>query len=148
MYDSFARQGVRFQYPDAWELTDQPNDEGVVITVFSPETSFWTLSLFFDSPDPEFVLEQALDALRSEYDEFDTYPVAADLCQRPTSASDVDFVCMDVISSAFLRSFQTEQFTALVFYQGTDLELEQTRKALDAITESLQCESSEADYDQ
>lgn len=48
-----------------------------------------------------------------------------------------------MIISAFLRSFQTEQFTALVFYQGTDLELEQTCQTLDAITDTLQCESSD-----
>ena len=143
MYDTFARQGIWFQYPDTWELTEQPNDEGVDITVFGPETSFWTLSLFFDCPNPEYVLEQALNVLRGEYEELDIYPVTADLCHRPTSACDVEFVCLDVITSAFLRSFQTEQFTALVFYQGTDLELEQARETLDAITDSLQCESSD-----
>lgn len=138
MSAEFTGCGVRFRYPDRWELSEEPSDEGTTITVSSSGASFWTLSLFFDCPAPKDVVEQALDTFRAEYDELDVYSVSLELCQRPTSARDIEFVCLEMLNSAFLRSFQTEQFTALVLYQGTDQELEQTREALDAIANSLQ----------
>ena len=52
-------------------------------------------------------------------------------------ARDVDFVCFELINSAFIRSFQTERFTVLVLYQGFDAELETTRPLLEAISASL-----------
>ena len=143
MVDEFAGNGVRFRYPELWELTEQQNEDGVAMTVSGPGTSFWTLQLFFDAPAPEHVISQAVEAFRGEYDEFDFYPVSGELCGRPASGGDVEFVCLELINSAFLRAVQTERFTALVLFQGTDTELEETRKTLDAITASLHCDSDD-----
>ena len=53
---------------------------------------------------------------------------------------DVDFVCFELINSAFLRSFQTDRFTVLVLYQGFDGELAESRAVLEAISASLELE--------
>lgn len=141
MYETFARYGVQFRYPGWWELAEQPNDDGVSITVSSPETAFWTLSLLPGVLAPEDVVEQAVDAFRDEYDELDVYPSTAEVCRRPTAARDIDFVCLDLIGSAFLRAFRTARFTALVLYQGTDRELAETRETLERIAASLECDA-------
>jgi hypothetical protein len=137
----YAAHGIRFRYPAAWQLTEQEAGGEVSIAVSSPETSFWSLSLFFDRPQPEQVMESALDAFREEYDEIDIYPVSANLCRQKNLARDVEFVCLDLLNSAFLRAFRTARFTALVLYQGTDHELEdETQPLLEAISNSLQCD--------
>ena len=143
MVDEFAGHGVRFRYPDSWELTEQQNDDGVAVTISGPGTSFWTLQLFFDAPAPEHVILQAVEAFRAEYEEIDFYPASAELCARPASGGDVEFVCLELMNSAFLRAFQADRFTALVLFQGTDAELEETRETLDAITDSLRCDSGD-----
>jgi len=137
MEEIYQGHGISFRYPTGWELTEQEDDEAISITVASPETSFWSISLFHDGPSPQEVLESAVEALREEYAEADIYPSMARIGKRPGVARDVDFVCFELINSAFLRSFQTERFTVLVLYQGFDGELEMTRALLEAISTSL-----------
>ncbi len=137
MEEIYEGHGIRFRYPAYWELTEQEDDEATSITVASPETSFWSISLFQDGPSPQQVLDSAIEAFREEYAEVDVYASSARTGERAGAARDVDFVCFELINSAFLRSFQTERFTVLVLYQGFDGELETTRPLLEAISASL-----------
>ena len=141
LYDS---NGVRFRFPERWELHEQRSDNQLSITVSSPETSFWTLSLFFDALPEDELMETALDAFREEYEELDIYPVAEIICHRESIARDLEFVCLELINSAFLRAFRTNHFTALILFQGTDYELEMTRDRLENISLSLQCEGDDS----
>ena len=72
----------------------------------------------------------ALNAFREEYEELDIYPVAETICHRESIARDLEFVCLEMMNSAFLRAFKTDGFTVLILYQGTDRELEITREQL------------------
>jgi hypothetical protein len=137
MHQMFCAHGLRFLYPDDWSLNEQTDQQEVTVTVAGPHTSFWSISLYYERPPTESVMAAALDAFRNEYENLDLYPAQAALCERPTVAYDLDFVCLELINSAFLRAFRTGQFTALVLYQGTDQELDETRDILEAISRSL-----------
>jgi len=137
MEEIYEGHGISFRYPAYWELTEQEDEEATSITVASPETSFWSISLFHHGPPPQQVLDSAIEAFREEYDEVDVYASTARTGERAGVARDVDFVCFELINSAFLRSFQTDRFTVLVLYQGFDGELEITRPLLEAISASL-----------
>ncbi len=137
MEEIYEGHGIRLRYPAYWEVTEQDDDEATSITVASPETSFWSISLFHDGPSPQEVLESALEAFREEYAEVDVYASTERIGERAGVARDVDFVCFELINSAFLRAFQTERYTVLVLYQGFDGELETTRPMLEAISASL-----------
>jgi hypothetical protein len=141
--ETFAAHGVRFAYPSEWELSEQNRDGELSITVSSPHTSFWTLSLFFDRPEPADIIEAVLDAFRDEYSELDVYPSQVKLCHRQTVARDIEFVCLELLNSAWARAFQTEEFTALVLYQAYDAELIETGDVLERITRSLECDGDE-----
>jgi hypothetical protein len=143
MEEIYEGHGIRFRYPAFWELTEQEDDEATSITVSSPETSFWSISLFRDGLSPLQVLDSALEAFREEYNEVDVYPSTVQVGQRTGVGRDVDFVCFELINSAFLRAFQTERFTVLVLYQGFDGELETTRPLLEAISTSLAFEGED-----
>jgi hypothetical protein len=143
MEEIYEGHGIRFRYPAYWELTEQEDDEATSVTVASPETSFWSISLFQDGPTPQQVLDLAVEAFQEEYAEADVYPSTARIGKRAGMARDVDFVCFELINSAFLRSFQTDRFTVLVLYQGFDAELETTRPLLETISASLAFEGEE-----
>lgn len=140
MFEDYQSHGVRFRYPALWEVGDEQRDDEVTITVTSPETSFWSVTILPRRPAPEEVIESAIGALRDEYDEIDIYPSEVELCHRTSVARDLEFVCLELLNSAYLRAFRTSRFTALVYYQGTDQELEQMRDSLEAISASLQCD--------
>ena len=137
MTQVLERHGIRFEYPDDWILHEQSDPLEFTVTVHSPETSFWSLTLLFDRPEPQQVLDSALDAFREVYSELDIYPGDDRLADRPTLACDLDFVCHELISTAFLRAIATPRFTILVLFQGADLELDETQVLLEQITRSL-----------
>jgi hypothetical protein len=143
MDETYEGHGIRFRYPAIWELLEQEDGESASITVASPDTSFWSISLFRDSPSPEQVVASAVEAFREEYEEVDVYPSDERLGDRPGIANDVDFVCFELINSAFLRAFRTDRFTVLVLYQGFDGELAETRPLLEAISVSLRLDGED-----
>jgi hypothetical protein len=143
MEETYEGNGIRFRYPAEWELVEQEDGDSTSITVASPDTSFWSVSLFRGGPSPQELVASALEAFREEYDEVDVYPSDEKMGDRPGVASDVDFVCFELINSAFLRAFQTDHFTVLVLYQGFDGELTETRPVLEAISASLTLDDEE-----
>jgi hypothetical protein len=143
MDETYQGHGIRFRYPAFWQLAEQDDGESKSITVASPNTSFWSISLFPEGTSPEQVIASAVEAFREEYDELDVYPSEAMLGDHLGAALDVDFVCLELINSAFLRSFQTDQLTVLVLYQGFDGELVETRPLLEAISASLVLEGDD-----
>jgi len=139
LFEKYDDHGVQFSYPGHWELSEQESENEVSVSVTSAETSFWALTLFFDGPDPEYVIKSALETFRDEYDEFDVYETKSKLSGHECVSRDLEFVCLELINSVFLRAFRADKFTAFVMYQGTDQELEQTRTIMDAICASLKC---------
>lgn len=136
---TYQFHGVKFRYPREWEITEQQTDEQLSITVSSPLTAFWTLSLFPDCPEPEDVVDTVLEAFQEEYTEMDDYPSKERVGKRPTIARDIDFVCLDVLNLARVRAFRTGGFTALVLFQLTEAEQDETGPLLEMITRSLAC---------
>ena len=143
LQEVYQGHGVGFRYPAAWELSEQRAGNEVTITVSSAETSFWSVVLCSDAPRPEDLIESALEAFRDEYEELDIYDAQASMCRRPTIACDLEFVCLELINSAFLRAFRAGSLSVLVLYQGTDYELEDTQQILEAISASLRCDGDE-----
>ena len=139
--NEYSQYGIRFEYPDGWDVDDGEAADARTITVNSPETSFWCLSLFQGRPTVDSVLEAAVGAFQEEYDEVDVYSPEIthidDLCDEDVEGRDVEFVCLELVNTACLRAVTTPAFTLLVLYQGTDFELASTRRTLEKITESL-----------
>ncbi len=133
----FEGHGIRFEYPEDWILHEQSSPEEFTLTVHSPDTSFWSLTLIFDRPDPRRVIDAILETFREEYTEIDVYPSDVRLGDQPTESCELDFVCHDLIGSAFLRAAVAPDFTLLVLYQGADLELDDTQPLLEKINNSL-----------
>jgi hypothetical protein len=141
--NEFEQYGIRFEYPDSWDLDSGETEDGRTITLNSPETSFWSVSLFDGCPPVDSVLDAALAAYEEEYDEVDIYDPGEDdqpvsICgSENTVARDVEFVCLELVNTVCLRAITTDSFTLLVLYQGTDFELANTRNTLEKITQSL-----------
>ena len=138
MTEWYDDDGVRFAYPESWELIREETEGGVTLTVNGDGTSFWTLALYPSSMSSATdMIESAVAAYREEYQESDVYPVEGALCGFPCEGRDVEFVCLELINTVSLRAFETPGFTAMVLFQGTDHELRETRPVLEAITRSL-----------
>lgn len=141
----FNEYGISFEYPGDWQVSkevDETNGE-IHISVSGTDTSFWLISLFFVEIPAEELLKQSLKVFQDEYPELDIYEVKTTLAGKECQGCDLEFVCSELINSAYLRVFKTELCTAFVLYQGTDQDLQTTRKTLEAISTSLECFDSD-----
>jgi hypothetical protein len=141
MQQQFQGLGIRFRYPDDWRLSEEMGEDEVSITLSSPESAFWSATVMRHRPDPEDVLQTAVDVFRDEYDDLDIEQTQTRLANREVPAVDVDFICFEMTSTAHLRAFRTGQFTVLVLYQSTDADMDDHNDTLEAISDSLICES-------
>jgi hypothetical protein len=144
--ETFDKHGIRFRFPDAWELTEETAENTISITVAPSAGLFWSVTLFFDGPSPDDVVETAVQAFGDEYPEHDVYNVPATLGPHRGIGADIEFVALDLVNSAFLRACRTERFTALVLYQGTDRDLEESLEVLEAISESLELDGGSGEW--
>ncbi|MDF1745823.1 MAG: hypothetical protein P1V19_19140 [Gimesia sp.] len=141
----FNEYGISFEYPSDWELTkevDETNGE-IQINIAAGDSSFWLISLYFADISVEELYNQSIKVFQEEYPELDIYKVNTELAGNKCLGCDIEFVCSELINSAYLRLFQTELFTALVLYQGTDQDLKTTLTDLEAISNSLDCFGSD-----
>ncbi|QDT42945.1 hypothetical protein Pan241w_30400 [Gimesia alba] len=137
----FNEYGISFEYPSEWELSkevDETNGE-IQVSVYGADSSFWLISLYFVEIPPEELLAQSVKVFRDEYNELDIYEFKGTMAGKECVGHDIEFVCSELINSAYLRVFKTELFTAFVLYQGTDQDLKTTLKDLEAISTSLEC---------
>ena len=142
MEQLYQKNGIRFRYPADWELSEQAGPGEASITVSSPNTAFWTLNLYFERPAPRRLVETALNAFREEYDELDIYDASATICNQTTIAKDLEFVCMELLNSAWLRVCRTPFFSVVLLYQANDADLPDTRATMEAMTSSLACDDA------
>lgn len=140
---TYTGHGVVFQYPTDWALTEDETDGEVTVSLQTPGAAFWSLTVFADRPSAEDVLGAVLTAYRDEYPELDIYAISTSICRLPAEACDLDFVCLDLVSSAALRSFESLTRTFLIVYQGQDRELERFRTEFERIIASLSLDSEE-----
>lgn len=141
----YAEHGVEFEYPDGWELSHEHVDDDFTVTVESGGTAFWMLSVLSGRPAAEDVVVAALESFKTEYDSVDVYESAERICLLPTVATDVDFYELEMVNRASLRACETDSTTIFVLSQMADTECEEIGPQLKAISDSLMCESDDAD---
>ncbi|MGD9854142.1 MAG: hypothetical protein AB7U20_04245 [Planctomycetaceae bacterium] len=133
----FSGFGLRFCYPADWELSEELDDDQVSITVKGPETAFWSATVIRHRPDPRSVLRAALRAYEEEYDDAEITETEVEFADCRMPAARVDFICLELTNTAWLRAWRTSQYTLLLLYQLNDTELDDQEPVLARINASL-----------
>jgi hypothetical protein len=134
---SFERHGIRFQYPENWQVEYADAEQGWSVTVQSPGTAFLLLSVQGDRPPVQEVLDSTLAALREDYPELEVEPVADRMAGRAARGHEIQFFSMDLVNTCWTRCFRTSRSTVLVLCQSNDLELDHVEPVLRAICASM-----------
>ena len=143
MPSTFQHAGLRFEYPENWSLdhTSEENaavDEVEQVVVSSPNTAFWHLSKYPADMELEPLFDEALAALRSEYQDMETEPADEQLVEEgPVAGFDVRFICLDLTNTCLLRGFRTGDATYLLLCQAEDREFVQVEIVFQAMLASL-----------
>jgi hypothetical protein len=136
----FEKAGVRFQYPDNWQMTQEATETGWTVSVQSPDTGFFLLTLDEEMPETGLMAETALDALRSEYPGLEAEDALDSLAGQPAVGHNIRFFSLDLTNTCCTRSFDSEGGTIFIMWQANDLELEELEPIFRAICASLEVE--------
>lgn len=137
MPETYDRFGVRLQYPDNWLVEADEENEPVQVTVNSPNTAFWSLSVFQEAPDRQALLDQALQAMQAEYPDLECEQAEETVADHKLVGYDIRFYCLDLTNTAQVRVFDRGGSTCLLLAQSEDRELKSVGPVFAAMTRSL-----------
>lgn len=136
--------GFRFRHPVDWGVEEGPPEEEFTVTVRprGETTAFWSVTVLRDRPPPQLTLRAILRAFEEEYAELDSYPVEERIAGQEALGRDLEFICLELTNSAFVRVLRTRAFTLVILAQATDTELEECRGAFALMSGSLECNAA------
>ena len=133
----FEHSGLRFEYPENWTLDNAVEGPVQQVVVSSPNTGFWLLSKHPAGTELEPLFDEALAALRMEYPDIEAEPADDSLEGQPLAGFDVNFICLDLTNTCWLRGFQSDDSTYLLLCQAEDREFAQIAPVFQAMLASL-----------
>ncbi|MDA0657510.1 MAG: hypothetical protein O2931_11135 [Planctomycetota bacterium] len=130
--------GIRFQYPSNWVLLEEQTEGWPIgLTVQSPGTAFWSLNLYRKLLPPAALAQEVLAAMRSEYLDLEADPVTSRTGLDSDVAFDLNFYCLDRLVTGKIEIIDYQALTLVILAQAEDLEFEELKAVLAALTESL-----------
>lgn len=141
--NTFERDGISFRYPTDWttEVAEDAESGGWTVTVQSPGTAFLMVSLQPDARDGGELADQTLDALKGEYEEFDSEDVMETICGLPAIGFNGDFLTVDVSTLCRVRALDTFAGPLLLLAQVSEYDRAANDPLLLAIVKSLDVET-------
>ncbi len=134
----FEKLGIRFDYPENWQLDESDALGGSgTISVVSPVGAFWSITVHERGLSPQSLVDGALSAMRQEYDNLDAEPIDESMLGHDLVGYDLNFFCLDLTNTAYVRSYCTDRGTYLLLAQVEDRDLKPLADVFRAITTSL-----------
>ena len=121
----YDRDGLSFPYPDGWRVEEEDSPDGWTVTVQSPSTAFAVVRLDQSLPEPEQMMEAAMEAMRAEYRDLEVEPALETVAGEVATGNDIEFLSLDVPTTCLLRSFHGQAGTVLVLCQVSDMDREE-----------------------
>jgi hypothetical protein len=134
----YDKLGIHFQYPENWTLeTDDTSPEKPSVTVYSPGGAFWTVMMHPKDANTVKLAEAAMQAIRDEYDEVDIEDAREEVCGIEFIGYDINFYCLDLTNTAWIRAGRSEFGTYLIVCQAEDRDFAKISPVFQAMTTSL-----------
>lgn len=137
MLKVYTKSGIAFQYPGNWTLDEEDDGESWAVTVNSPGTAFFVVSLRPDNQTPAQVVDVTLDILKAEYKELDAEPVTETISGYPAVGYDIDFLTLDTSIAAWSRCMSLAEGNLLVIGQVSEFDRRMYEAVLKAMLQSF-----------
>ncbi len=125
-------------YPENWRFSEDNGDDGPIgFTVESPDAAFFSLIRYPWNCAPREVLEQAIPAMREDYEQFEVNPMESPLEIADSRGAEANFYCMDLLVTSQLIAFTIRPYTYLVQMQAEDRTFQKMEPVFQAILVSI-----------
>lgn len=130
--------GIEFVYPENWELQNSETAEWPhEVSIHSPDGAFWSATLYPDHMNDKQLIQQALDAMQSEYDELEFEELTRTIGDQDLSGYELRFYCLDFLITCHMLIASVHNRSVLLVYQSDDRDFDKLEPVFTAVTLSL-----------
>lgn len=134
-WTTYRRDGVAFEYPEGWQVEETPSDDGLAISLHSPDLSFAIVGLFDSFFSPDDLIETTAESIRdehpdAEFEEIDT--------EGDEAAAEMVFMTMDTVTYCWMRAWPVGDYTVLAMVQTPDREKTGAQKVFAHLCSTLE----------
>jgi hypothetical protein len=139
MTATFDKAGIRFYYPENWEVVDENVVEGpLTVSLQSPGGGFWSVMIYDRGTDTNVLLRETLDQMREEYEGLESNVIFEQFEEAEATGYEMFFYCLDFLVCA--RSLVVKAGNGqivLLLWQAEDRDFVNYDPVFRAITVSL-----------
>ena len=138
----YNKDDLCFMYPENWTLSEQAADplehSPREVSLVSPDGCMWVLYLFAVDTQPKAILEQMIQGLDQQYEDFEYTEVDLDdIAGHPTVGGDADFYCLDFLVTARIQVIPTPEQVLCILSQAESRDFAKMNQVFLAITTSV-----------
>jgi hypothetical protein len=134
----YDKSGIRFLYPANWQISDEEVDgNGLSVSVQSPDSAFWSLTVYDPGTEPRTLVEAVLTSMRGEYEEVEASVIHERFADSEWLGYEMCFYCLDFLVNSKVMATRAIGKTLLIIWQAEDREFDQLEPVFRAITLSL-----------
>lgn len=123
MNGHFADPMFRLLYPPNWKVEESGDELDRMVEIEAPGGLAWmTLSIHSDR-SAEDLLQEALGAMKGEYDGLAEQAIEAAIDGQPAQGYDLDFISLDFPISGLLRAIETPDGGMLIQGQWSNVDI-------------------------
>lgn len=139
MTATFDKAGIRFQYPENWEIIDENLlDSPRNVSLQSPGGGFWSLMIYDAGVEPKSLLQETLDQMRKEYENLESSVISEEFDEIQATGYEMFFYCLDFLVCARAMTVKTDSGKImLLLWQAEDRDFTKYEPVFRAITVSL-----------
>jgi hypothetical protein len=135
---TFDNSEVHFLYPENWTLSEDEREEWPhALSLQSPSSGFWSLHVYPSRQNGNQLALDAVNALREAYEDVESEEVYEKIGPADAVGYNIDFIYLDFVVRAEVRSFSVGPCTVVVLCQAESREFDQLANVFRAITLSM-----------
>jgi hypothetical protein len=135
---AYENSEVHFLYPENWSLSEEEGEDWPrSLSLQSPASGFWSLHVFPTRRNAKLAAQEAVSGLREAYEDVESEEVYESLGDTESVGYNLDFIYLDFVVRAEVRSFDVGPRTVVVLCQAESREFEELAQVFRAITLSL-----------
>ncbi len=108
MPKQYTGLGLNLLYPDTWTVNEEAIEGRPAVSLESPGGSFLSISSMPPDEDPEAMLDEAAEAMNSEYEDVESEPYTVEIAGQPYTGIVQRFYYLDFVVASKLLTIETE----------------------------------------